>query len=58
MPWDADGKPVRIEPWAVAQTDETPKAGTFDYPSARRVIWFTRTACPDELDAIDLASNS
>ena len=54
---DAEGKPVRIEPWAVAQTNETPKAGTFNYPDNPRVIWFTCTACPDELDAIDLASN-
>jgi hypothetical protein len=52
---DAQGKPVGVVPWKVVQTDESPKAGMFNYPGNPRVIRFTCTACPDESDAINLS---
>jgi hypothetical protein len=53
---DRTGKPVGIEPWTVAQSDESLKAGMFNYPGDPDVIRYTCTACPDEFDAINLGA--
>jgi hypothetical protein len=54
---DAKGNPSRVVPWGVAESNLTFRAGSLNYPSDLRKIWFTCTACPDESNAIDLAKS-
>ena len=51
---DSKGKPVALVPWDVAVSNLTFRAGSLNYPSDLRKIWFTCTACPEESNAIDL----
>jgi hypothetical protein len=53
---DAKGNPIDLTPWGVSETDETPDAGMFAYPSDPRVILFTCTGCSDETDGINLGA--
>ncbi len=52
---DAKGNPVNVVPWGVAQSNESPRAGMFNYPTNPKIILFTCTACTDESDAINLS---
>ena len=51
---DPKGNPVGVVPWNFEHTDETARAGMFDYPNDPLVIRFTCTGCTDEIDAINL----
>jgi hypothetical protein len=53
---DAKGNPVDLEPWGAAQSNLTFRAGMLNYPNNPKNILFTCTACPDESNAINLAS--
>ena len=51
-----NGEPIDTESWSTAESDESPRAGMFNYPRDPLVILFTCTACPDESDAINLSA--
>jgi hypothetical protein len=53
---DAKGNAVELKPWGVAQSNLTFRAGMLNYPNNPKNISFTCTACPDESNAINLAS--
>jgi hypothetical protein len=53
---DGHGNPVGVKPWGLQESDESARAGTINYPNNPITIWFTCTGCPNEIDAINLAS--